>query len=85
MILEAELKKAESRQAELLNEYKNGEPDRMGPETRNNQKYIDRVAELKAAISRNDADIAGIKRELARVPVQQGATASSASSGASGK
>jgi hypothetical protein len=79
MILEAELKKAESKQAELLKEYNNGEPERLGPETRNNQKYIDRVAELKAAIGRNDADIAGIKREIARVPGAAGAAASASS------
>ena len=68
LILEAELKKAEAKQAELLREYNNGEPERQGPETRNNQKYLDRVAELKAAIARNDSDIAGIKRELDRAP-----------------
>jgi hypothetical protein len=85
LILESELKRAEAKQAEMLREYNNGEPERQGPETRNNQKYLDRVAELKAAIARNDSDIAGIKRELARVPAQSGATASSASTGASGK
>ena len=67
-ILEVELRKAEARQAELLKEYNNGEPDKLGPETRNHQKYLDRVAELKAAITRNESDIAGIKRELGRVP-----------------
>jgi hypothetical protein len=65
-ILEAELKKAEARQAELAKEYNNGEPDKLGPETRNHQKYLDRVAELKANIERNANDIAGLKRELAR-------------------
>ena len=65
-ILEAELKKAEARQAELLAEYKDGEPDKLGPETRNHQKYLDRVAELKASIERNEKDIAGLKRELGR-------------------
>jgi hypothetical protein len=65
-ILEAELKKAEARQAELLAEYKNGEPDKLGPETRNHQKYLDRVAELKASIERTEKDIAGLKRELGR-------------------
>jgi hypothetical protein len=79
MILEAELKKAESKQAELLKEYNNGEPERLGQETRNNQKYLDRVAELKAAVGRNEADIAGIKRELSRVPAQP--ASSTASSG----
>ena len=66
-ILEAELKKAEARQAELVKEYNNGEPEMLGPEHRNHQKYLDRVAELKASIARNENDIAGIKRELARV------------------
>ncbi|MEJ7930806.1 hypothetical protein WG922_12570 [Ramlibacter sp. AN1015] len=67
LILEAELKKAEARQAELQKEYNNGVPDKLGPETRNHQKYLDRVAELKAAIARNEADIAGIRRELSRL------------------
>lgn len=65
-ILEAELKKAEARQAELLKEYNNGEPEKQGSEARNYQKYLDRVAELKASIARNESDIAGIKRELGR-------------------
>jgi hypothetical protein len=65
-ILEAELKKSEARQAELLQEYNNGEPEKLGPEHRNHQKYLDRVAELKAAIERNEKDIAGLKRELGR-------------------
>jgi hypothetical protein len=65
-ILEAELKKAEARQAELVKEYNNGEPEKMGPEHRNYQKYLDRVAELKASIARTESDIAGIKRELGR-------------------
>lgn len=68
LILEAELKKAESRQAELLKTFNNGEPEKMGPEFRNHQKYLDRVAEMKAEIARNDGDIAGIRRELGRLP-----------------
>ena len=67
-VLESELKKAEVRQAELLKEYNNGEPEKLGPETRNHQKYLDRVAELKANLARNESDIAGIRRELGRVP-----------------
>jgi hypothetical protein len=65
-ILEAELKKAEARHAELLKEYNNGEPERMGPEHKNYQKYLDRVADMKAAIERNEKDIAGLRRELGR-------------------
>lgn len=70
-ILETELKKAEARQQELVKEYNNGEPELLGPEHRNRQKYLDRVAELKASIARNENDIAGIKRELARIPASK--------------
>ncbi len=70
-VLESELKKAESRQGELAKEYNNGEPDKQGAEGRNYQKYLDRVGELKANIARNENDIAGIKRELGRVPASK--------------
>ena len=66
-ILEAELRKSETRLAELQKEYNNGEPEKQGPEHRNHQKYLDRVAELKAGIARSEADIAGIRREIARL------------------
>jgi hypothetical protein len=78
LILESELKKAEARRADLLKEYNNGEPEKLGPEARNQQKYLDRVTELKASIARNDNDIDGIRRELTRVPAS--AASSSASS-----
>jgi len=68
LILQSELKKAEARQAELLKEYNNGEPEVRGGETRNHQKYLDRVAELKASLARNESDMAGIRRELDRLP-----------------
>jgi predicted lipid-binding transport protein (Tim44 family) len=65
-ILEAELKKAEARLADLQKEFNGGEPEKLGPEHRNNQKYLDRVAELKANIERAERDVAGLKRELGR-------------------
>ena len=67
LILDSELKKAEARHAELLKEFNNGQPEKLGPETRNHQKYLDRVAELKASIARTESDISGIRRELGRV------------------
>lgn len=67
-ILESELKKAEGRKAELTQEYNSGEPEKRGDEARNHQKYVDRVAELKSGLSRVDSDIAGIRRELGRLP-----------------
>lgn len=68
LILQSELTKAEARQAELLKEYSNGAPEKRGDEVRNHQKYLDRVAELKASLARNESDMAGIRRELERVP-----------------
>ncbi len=68
MILQSELKKAQTRQDELQKEYNNGEPEKRSEETRNHQKYLDRVAELKASLARNDSDMAGIRRELERLP-----------------
>ena len=70
-VLEAELRKAEARQAELQKEYNNGEPEKQGSEGRNYQKYLDRVADMKAEIARNESDIAGIRREINRLPPRQ--------------
>lgn len=66
-ILESELKKEEEKLAQLQKDYNNGEPERRGDE-RNYQKYLDRVAEMKAAIARKESDIAAIKREIAKLP-----------------
>jgi hypothetical protein len=81
-ILEAELKKAETRRADLAKEYNNGEPEKMGPEHKNHQKWLDRVADLKSSIERTDQDIAGLKRELSRVPGANSTSANSANSAA---
>ncbi|CAN7595115.1 hypothetical protein [Polaromonas sp. LjRoot131] len=67
-ILEAELKKAEAKLAEQQKEFNNGEPEKQGIEGRNYQRYLDRVAELKDSIARNQSDIAGLKREISRLP-----------------
>jgi hypothetical protein len=67
-ILEAELRKAEARLAEQQKEYNNGEPEKQGIEGRNYQRYLDRVAEMKESIARHESDIAGLRREIARLP-----------------
>ena len=67
-ILQSELKKAESKLAEQQKEFNNGEPEKQGIEARNYQRYLDRVAELKDGITRNQSDIAGLKREISRLP-----------------
>lgn len=65
-ILETELKREEDALAALKAEFNNGEPERRGDE-RNFAKYQERVAEMRAAITRKEADIAALKREIAKV------------------
>ncbi|MES2954110.1 MAG: hypothetical protein V4711_01580 [Pseudomonadota bacterium] len=67
-ILESELKKAEIKLAEQQKEFNNGEPEKQGIEGRNYQRYLDRVAEMKESIARHESDIAGLKREIGRLP-----------------
>jgi hypothetical protein len=65
-ILADELKREEERLAALQKDFNNGEPERKGDE-RNYQRYMDRVAEMKAAITRKEADIAALKREMSKL------------------
>lgn len=67
-ILLAELKTAEVRLADQQKEYNNGEPEKLDTETSNRQRYLDRLNELKEGINRYTGDIAGLKREIARLP-----------------
>lgn len=65
-ILQEELQREEQRLAEMRAEFNNGEPERRGDE-RNFARYQERVAEMRAAIQRKEADIAALKRELAKL------------------
>lgn len=66
-ILEAELRREEDKLAALKREFNNGEPERRGDE-RNFQTYLDRVAQIKAAVGRSESDAAAIRRELGKLP-----------------
>jgi predicted RNase H-like nuclease (RuvC/YqgF family) len=68
-ILNDELRREEARLAEMRREFNNGEPERLGDE-RNYQRYLDRVAEMRAALARKEADVAALQRELAKLPTQ---------------
>jgi hypothetical protein len=68
-VLQAELQKAQRQHAELLREWHNGEPERRADEHRQPQKYQDRVAQLRSALQRTEADVAGLQRELSRLAV----------------
>lgn len=66
-ILEDELRKEEDSLTAMKRDFNNGEPERRGDE-RNFAKYQERVAEMRAAIARKEADIAAIRRELSKLP-----------------
>lgn len=72
MVLEAELQRALKLQTELLREWNSGEPQRRADEFRQPQKYQERVAQLRDAIQRAQADVAGLQRELARLGTSSG-------------
>jgi hypothetical protein len=65
-VLQAELQKAQSRHAELLKEWNQGEPDRHAIEIKQPAKYQERVAQLRLALQRSEADVMGLQRELNR-------------------
>lgn len=67
-ILQAELSKAQEKLAALKAEYNDGNPQRSALELRNPQGYLERVDALKANIARQEGDIAGIQREITRLP-----------------
>ncbi|MCV2369105.1 hypothetical protein [Roseateles oligotrophus] len=66
-VLEAELREAEDRLAALQRDYAGGNAERRGDE-KNYQKFQDRMAELKAGIARQEADVQALKREISKLP-----------------
>lgn len=68
VILEAELRKAEARLAELHGEYRDGNPEMRPEELRAPPLHQQPTATLKDQIARTEADVAAIRRELGRLP-----------------
>ena len=66
-ILEAELAKAIAAQAEIARLWNNGEPHKQGDEFKNPARYQERVAQMRMTLMRSESDIAGLRRELARL------------------
>ena len=60
--------KAQAKLNALRAEYNDGNPVRTALELRNPQGYPERVEKLKADIARQESDVAGIRRELDRLP-----------------
>ena len=66
-MLETELREAEARLAATQRDYAGGNAERRGDE-RNYQRYLDRMAELKASIARQESDLQALKREISKLP-----------------
>lgn len=65
--LEGRLKSEESRLSALEKEFNGGEPERRMDEF-DFQKYLDRVARMRSAISRKQIEIAELRREIDKLP-----------------
>jgi len=70
-ILVTELRQVRERHAQLVQDYNQGEADKIGGEARNHQKYLDRMAQMKAQIARAERDMDSLQKELARLPSTQ--------------
>lgn len=65
-ILQAELAKAQERLQALKLEFNDGNLTKTALEMRNPQAFNERLEALKSGIARQENDVAGIERELAR-------------------
>ncbi len=67
-VLQAEWQRAQARHQTLMQAWNQGEPERQADEFRQPNKYQERVAQLRSALQRSEADLAGLQRELSRLP-----------------
>lgn len=65
-ILKDELRSEEEKLARLREEYKGGQPDRLGSE-KNYAKYQERTAKLKEDVERTEKNVEALKREIANL------------------
>jgi hypothetical protein len=68
LVLQAEWQRAQASHQALLQAWNHGEPERRADEHRQPGKYQERVTQLRMALERSQADLAGLQRELSRLP-----------------
>jgi hypothetical protein len=66
--LEGKITEESIRLEELRNEYKGGTPDRLGNESMNYQRYLDRVERLKNEIAISEKNLEALKVEFQQLP-----------------
>jgi hypothetical protein len=64
--LQAQLQAAQQQQAQLRQAYNHGAPEKEGSESRNHQKYLERVAALQESLAQSERTVRAISRELSR-------------------
>ena len=67
-LLQAELKDQEARLQDLLGQWKQGQPKPVPDHVQGSQAHLDRVSAIRQQLLRTEADIAALRRELARLP-----------------
>lgn len=67
--LEKKISDEENRLNEVKNEYKDGEPDRLGSE-RNYQRYLNRVERLREEINVRERNLNLLREELRKIPLK---------------
>lgn len=67
-ILEQELAEEEKLLEAAKQTYNGGEPERLGDERHNYQRYLDRTAALKETVQLHEKNVAALKQELAATP-----------------
>jgi hypothetical protein len=65
-ILDDELNSEEKKLAELRHDFNNGQPERNGLDAAS-PKYLEKVTQMREAISRSEKNIEALKREIATV------------------
>ena len=70
-ILEAELRKAEDRLVDLRQQARDADAEKRPEEQRNPSLLQQRTAALRDQVARAEADVAAIRRELARAPASE--------------
>ena len=68
MLLQAELREQEARWQQLQRQWNQGQPQATPQQPVGSAAYQERVASLREQLQRTEADLAALRRELARLP-----------------
>lgn len=68
MLLQAELREQEERWQQLQRQWNQGQPVATLQQPVGSAAYLERVASLREQLHRTEADLAALRRELARLP-----------------